>query len=131
MCRLLGIVANQPMTFKLCLHEAPRSLNSLSQEHPDGWGVAVFGPGQEWVVEKSPIAASRDTRFGEMATTCRGEVLIGHVRKRTVGEPTFANTHPFGSGRWVFAHNGTVRDIDYLRRRTSPQRRAGISGETD
>src|SRR5499426_1100684 len=117
MCRLLGIVANQPMTFRLCLHEAPRSLSCLSQEHPDGWGVAVYRPSHRWIVEKSPICASQDARFGEVATTCHGEILIGHVRKRTVGESTFANTHPFGSDRWVFAHNGTIDDLDYLRGR--------------
>lgn len=131
MCRLLGIVANELMTFRLCLHEAPRSLSSLSEQHPDGWGVAVYRSGQEWIIEKSTICANRDARFGELATVCDGEVLIGHVRKRTVGESTFANTHPFGSGRWVFAHNGTVREIDYLRGRISPERRAGLAGETD
>jgi glutamine amidotransferase len=131
MCRLLGIVANQPIKFRLCLHLAPRSLSTLSHEHSDGWGVAVYGPRKGWVVEKSPIAASRDPRFGELATTGEGDVLIGHVRKRTVGEPTLANTHPFGCEGWVFAHNGTLRQLDYLRRRVSPRRRVCIAGETD
>lgn len=131
MCRLLGIVANERTHFRLCLHEAPRSLAKLSQEHPHGWGVAIYSPGQGWSVQKRTDSAHLDDQFHDMAAESYGDVLIAHVRKRTMGPISLRNTHPFQRGRWVFAHNGTLRDLDFLSARTSPQRRAEIEGDTD
>jgi predicted glutamine amidotransferase len=46
------------------------------------------------------------------------ETFIVHVRAATVGDLSVENTHPFQAfalGRpWVFAHNGTVQDLDRL-----------------
>ncbi|MGD0675769.1 MAG: class II glutamine amidotransferase [Polyangiaceae bacterium] len=132
MCRLLGITANQPTEFRIVLREAPRSLAALSREHPDGWGIAVFDAQlQSWQLDKGVMAAGEDERFHSLAIGSRGELLISHVRQRTVGEKTIANTHPFQRGRWVFAHNGTIKDIEWVQARISPERKAEITGETD
>jgi glutamine amidotransferase len=48
-----------------------------------------------------------------------------------VGETSLANTHPFARGRWLFAHNGTVRDVAWLTKQVSPKRLAEVHGETD
>ena len=40
MCRLLGIVSSERTSFHFSLQAAPRSLASLSSEHPHGWGIA-------------------------------------------------------------------------------------------
>ena len=42
MCRLLGIASSEPTHFRIVFKEAPRSLATLSREHPDGWGVAIY-----------------------------------------------------------------------------------------
>jgi len=60
-----------------------------------------------------------------------GEVLVSHVRQKTVGETSLANAHPFERGPWVFAHNGTIHDVEWLRGQTSLERRAEVRGETD
>jgi len=131
MCRILGIVADEPAAFRFCLHDAPRSLAFLSHEHPDGWGVAVYGGGTGWVLGKEPLSAFNDPRFTEVAEASRGEVLVAHIRRRTVGPISTENTHPFRSGRWVFAHNGTINDIAHLRTAASPARLAEVKGSTD
>ncbi len=129
---MLGIVASEPTGFRLCLHEAPRSLATLSEEHPHGWGIAVFDARQRgWSVQKSPACARRDQRFSEAAAGSTGHSLVAHVRKRTVGPVGLHNTHPFRRGGWVFAHNGTIEDTTELRARTSPGRLAEVQGETD
>jgi glutamine amidotransferase len=56
---------------------------------------------------------------------------VSHVRQKTVGETSLANTHPFANGRWVFAHNGTVRDVAWLQGQTSAARAAEVRGQTD
>ena len=131
MCRILGIVADQPAEFRFCLRDAPRSLGALSHEHPDGWGVAVFDDSKGWAVGKQPLSAFADPRFAEIAGESRGEVLVAHVRRRTVGPVSPENTHPFHRGAWVFAHNGTITEIERLRAAASPERLAEITGSTD
>ncbi len=132
MCRLLGIVASAPADFKVVLHEAPRSMAALSREHRDGWGIAVFDEeASGWSLEKGAACASEDARFHELAVGTRGGLLIAHIRKKTVGEASLANSHPFERGRWVFAHNGTVNDLTWLRAQTSRERLAEVRGQTD
>jgi predicted glutamine amidotransferase len=134
MCRLLGIVSSEAADFKIVLREAPRSLAALSREHPDGWGIAVFdGDGHEgcWRIDKGLECARDDARFHDRAIGSRGGLLLSHIRQKTVGATTLANTHPFHRGRWVFAHNGTVHDESWLRARTSTERIHEIDGETD
>jgi glutamine amidotransferase len=132
MCRLLGIVASEPTDFKIVLREAPRSMAALSREHRDGWGLAVFDEDTRgWCVEKGIACASEDARFHQLAVGSRGELLVAHIRQKTVGETSLANTHPFERGRWLFAHNGTVNDAGWLQRQASRKRLAEVCGETD
>lgn len=131
MCRLLGILAECSMPFVTCLRSAPRSLASVSHQHPDGWGAAVLGASGAWSIQKRARCAGEDDLFTNVAATVQGVALVAHVRARTVGAVSTANTHPFQSGRWVFAHNGTVEDVEFLRSRTSPMRQRGCEGETD
>ncbi len=131
MCRILGIVADASAEFRFCLRDAPRSLGVLSREHPDGWGVAVFEEEEGWEIGKEPLSAFADPRFGEVAGESKGRVLVAHVRKRTVGPVSRENTHPFRRGRWVFAHNGTIDEVERLRASASAERLAEVEGTTD
>jgi predicted glutamine amidotransferase len=129
---MLGIVASEATSFRFCLYQAPRSLSCLSREHPDGWGIAVYESGREhWMLHKHPACAGSDDRFADVAVTATGHSMVAHIRKRTVGPIGMDNTHPFHRGRWVFAHNGTIDELDALRSRTSPARRAEVVGTTD
>src|ERR1019366_2620186 len=132
MCRLLGIAASEPTEFKIVLREAPRSLAALSREHRDGWGIAVFdATSGSWQVDKGVVCAGEDERFHRLAIGTRGQLLISHIRQKTIGDTALVNTHPFERGRWIFAHNGTVKDVAWLRENTSHARFAEIQGETD
>ena len=131
MCRLLGIVSSEHTRFRFYLREAPRILASLSQQHPHGWGVAVHAANIGWRIEKKAMCAGEDADFHDLASESQGEILLAHVRKRTVGPFAQQNTHPFRRGRWVFAHNGTIDRVDLLRDSTSTARRAQIEGHTD
>jgi predicted glutamine amidotransferase len=84
-----------------------------------------------WFVDKGVLCAGEDARFHDLAMARRGQVLISHVRQKTVGETALSNTHPFQHGHWVFAHNGTLTDLGWLRAGTSPERAAEIAGQTD
>jgi predicted glutamine amidotransferase len=130
MCRLLGIVSSEPTEFRLALREAPRSLAALSREHRDGWGLAVWNDASSWQIDKGIACAHEDERFHELAGGM-GELLVAHIRQKTVGCSSLENTHPFHSGRWIFAHNGTIKDVAFLRANVSPARKRAILGQTD
>jgi predicted glutamine amidotransferase len=130
MCRLLGVVSGQNTRFRFTLEEAPRSLSKLSTEHPHGWGVAVFNEQIGWLFQKHTGRAADHPRFREVAE-CSGALLLAHIRKRTVGPESEENTHPFKHGRWIFAHNGTIKDLAFLRAQVSEDRKRSIMGETD
>jgi predicted glutamine amidotransferase len=131
MCRLLGVLADNTRDFDLCLQHAPRSLAALSTEHPDGWGIAVWESKAGWFLRKRPACARTDVSFVELAQQMRGRVLVAHIRQGTVGPAILENTHPFQCGRWIFAHNGTIDDVEYLLSRASAARRANVCGSTD
>lgn len=144
MCRLLGIVASEPTEFGLVLTEAPRSLATLSREHPDGWGVAIHHASHHaahraaphvhadgWNLQKGTEPAGRCHKFREVAGRSRGHVLVAHIRQKTVGPTRLENTHPFVRDGWVFAHNGTIKEQDGVRARCSARRLREITGDTD
>lgn len=130
MCRLLCIASSEHTEFRVLLREAPRSLAVLSEEHRDGWGIAVHDD-SEWTLDKGVECARHDTRFHERAIGSRGGLMVAHIRQKTVGPTSILNTHPFHRGRWVFAHNGTVKDVEHLRSRSSARRLSEIRGDTD
>jgi glutamine amidotransferase len=84
-----------------------------------------------WALHKHTAEAHQDPIFKVVAAQVRGHVLVAHVRKRTVGTVAVENTHPFRSGCWVFAHNGTVEDLDHLRALAAHDRLVAVQGQTD
>ncbi len=131
MCRMLGVVSAFPRAFALLLEQAPRSLALLSQKHPDGWGIALGQPEAPWSIHRSLRCASDDSVFHELASSGHGNIIVVHVRQKTRGEIKLENTHPFQAGSWIFTHNGTIEDTDYLSAHTSAARRGAIRGDTD
>jgi glutamine amidotransferase len=126
---MLGVVAREPVALGALLEGAPRSLAALSIEHRDGWGLASTDDGR-WTLRKGTRCAAECDDF-RSAARGRARVAVAHVRKRTVGPTSLANTHPFQRGRWVLAHNGTVEDLRFLTSRSSRVRLDEIRGDTD
>src|SRR5829696_7015548 len=100
MCRMLGMVAARPLSARDLLHDAPRSLRTLSHEHADGWGAA-FRIAGDWHLERSTSCAARCSGYERLAAI-EARVVVAHIRKKTVGGLSLANTHPFRSGDLVF-----------------------------
>ena len=128
MCRMFGMVADRPITPHDLLHDAPRSLRTLSLEHPDGWGIAVHDGA--WTIERGTSCAHACERFATVGDRA-ARIVIAHVRRKTVGPTALVNTHPFRRGDFVFAHNGTLNDPAGLAARTAPEHLAAIEGDTD
>lgn len=87
--------------------------------HADGWGLALYD-GHAARVFLEPAAASRSplARFVR-EHPIKTLLAVAHVRKKTRGKVSLANTHPFVRELWgrhfVFAHNGTVKNAFALK----------------
>lgn len=134
MCRLFGFRSVIPSQVHRSLMAADNALGCQSEQHPDGWGVAHYVDGTPHVT-RAPSTALNDAIFHRLSGIVASETVLAHIRKATVGPKTVLNCHPFQYGRWVFAHNGEIRDFaehkDALTSEVAPRLRRYILGDTD
>jgi len=134
MCRLFGFRSVLQSQVHRSLVQADNALCTLSEQHPDGWGVAYYVEGTPHVT-RSAVSALSDRVFQRVSGVVASETVLAHVRKATQGTLSVLNCHPFQHGRWVFAHNGDVPNFveyrDALVQEVSPRLRRYILGDTD
>lgn len=114
MCELLGMSSNQQTNINL-------SFTTLSKRgenprlHGDGWGVAFYEGNDVRLIKDSGEAKNSPWVDFIKQQEIHSHVIIAHIRKSTVGEVSYRNTHPFTrelKGRiHTFAHNGTFKEI--------------------
>ena len=83
--------------------------------HADGWGLALYeGLRARAFLEPAAAAGSALAAYVRQ-NPIKTLLAVAHVRKKTRGQTSLANTHPFVRELWgrhfVFAHNGTVRGV--------------------
>src|SRR3569833_2601823 len=104
MCRMLGMAAARPTSVRDLLHDAPRSLRVLSEEHADGWGIALRR-NEMWTVKRSTTCAARCASYAGLDQET--VLTITHIRKKTVGDLSLANTQPNQHNQNKNTHNNT------------------------
>ncbi|CAG9179515.1 class II glutamine amidotransferase [Cupriavidus respiraculi] len=116
-----------------------QSLNSRlghTTTNGDGFGVGWYGRHSELPFRyRSLHPAWSDTNLREAARAVRAPLFVAHVRAAT-GTPTQeTNCHPFRFGRWLFVHNGMIRQYSHMRRElmmaVAPHLFRWIEGSTD
>jgi len=134
MCRLFGFRSVIQSQVHRSLLEADNAICNLSDQHPDGWGVAYYVEGTPHLT-RSASTALRDRVFQRVSGVVASETVVAHVRKATQGTISVLNCHPFQHGRWVFAHNGDIPTFaqhrEALVNEVSPRLRRYILGDTD
>jgi len=133
-CRMFGFRSSVPSRAHRSLLEAENALAAQSVGHPDGWGIGWF-VGDDAYVAKSGASAHACERFSRTSQRLASHTFVVHVRRATVGVVDSLNAHPFRFGRWLFAHNGTLFDMDRMRpwlaERTPSSFESQILGDTD
>lgn len=134
MCRLFGFRSVIQSQVHRSLIGADNALANQSAFHPDGWGVAYYVSEAPHLI-RSARAAFEDNLFSRVSGVVSSETVLAHIRKATTGAINPLNTHPFQYGRWVFAHNGNIKDFakhrESLMTAVAPRLRRFILGETD
>ena len=135
MARMFGFIGNRADLGARVL-EANRSL--LRAKRPDGeplgWGLGFYQSG-EVLLRRRPIDDRAEIDLVEAAEDIRTDVMLGHVRRASVGALRTENTHPFRYRAWLFAQTGTIVGFERLRSRLLESQpeflRRNVRGETD
>jgi predicted glutamine amidotransferase len=134
MCRLFGFRSNVVSGAHGSLVAAENALARQAQAHKDGWGIGYF-IGEEAYIMKSDTGAAQDERFDRITRRLQSHAFVVHVRRATVGQVDYLNSHPFRHGNWVFAHNGTIYGFEEMRTRMlgeiAPHLKPLVFGVTD
>lgn len=102
----------------LCFNEPTlpylyKTFRERSVDHPDGWGFAYYiGKGAQVIKEPVKALESPLSEYLSNYGAIKSNIILAHVRKTSVGNNTFENTHPFtrelNGTQWVFQHHGTL-----------------------
>ena len=114
MCELLGMECNVPTDIVFSFSGLALR-GGVRGPHADGWGLALYeGRAVRTFLEPAAAANSKLAAYVR-SHPIKTLLAIAHVRKRTRGPISLANTHPFVRELWgrhfTFAHNGTVRGV--------------------
>jgi predicted glutamine amidotransferase len=135
MARMFGFIGNRADLGARVL-EANRSLLKARRTdgEPLGWGLGFYQAG-EVLLRRRPIDDRAEIDLVEAAEDIRTDVMLGHVRRASVGALRTENTHPFRYRAWLFAQTGTIVGFDRLRSRLLESQpeflRRNVRGETD
>jgi predicted glutamine amidotransferase len=123
MCRWLAY-SGSPIRLEELLVKRDRSLLDQSLHarlgatttNGDGFGVGWYDEGGAPRVYRSTHPAWNDRNLRELAAGISSPLFFAHLRASTGTAIQETNTHPFRFGRWLWMHNGLIREFPRLRR---------------
>lgn len=133
MARLVGYMANRADRLEGALHQERAILAPPRLHGPSGWGLGFY-QGGEVLHKKRPRFDPEDFSWSVVARGVVSDCAVLHLRDAKGGHSP-ANTHPFRSRQWLFAHLGELGNFaefgPRLRESIPEHLRRGIRGTTD
>jgi predicted glutamine amidotransferase len=124
MCRWLAY-SGSPILLEELLYKPDHSLIDQSLHarlgvettNGDGFGVGWYGTNTDTpAVFRSIEPAWNERNLRELASHVESPLFLAHIRASTGTAVQQTNCHPFRYGRWLWVHNGLVRDFARLKR---------------
>ena len=123
MCRWLAYTGS-PLLLEEFLFKAKHSLIdqsmlSKSAETPtngDGFGVGWYSGRATPGLFRSIRPAWNDFNLRDLAAHIESPLFLAHIRATSIATVQETNCHPFRHGKWLFAHNGEILEVEKLRR---------------
>ena len=101
----------------------------------DGFGIGWYGVGDTPGVFHSVEPAWNNRNLKDLARHLVSPLAFAHIRASTGGAIQETNCHPFRHGRWLWMHNGLIREFKSVKRdlelAVDPSLYAEIEGTTD
>jgi predicted glutamine amidotransferase len=142
MCRWLAY-SGSPVLIDELLYKPKHSLidqslhSKLGAEttNGDGVGIGWYGTGDTPGVFHSVEPAWNDRNLRELAGHIRSPLVFAHIRASSGSPVQLTNCHPFRYGRWLWMHNGVIREFHEVKRdlalAVDPSLYPAIEGSTD
>ena len=144
MCRWLAY-SGSPILLEELLYQPKYSLidqslhSKLGVEttNGDGFGVGWYtvDHASSPVLFRGVGPAWSDLNLREVAGSVSSPLFLAHIRASTGTPVQQTNCHPFRHGRWLWQHNGAIRDFALLKRdlvvAVDPEFYPAIAGSTD
>ena len=144
MCRWLAY-SGSPILLEELLYKPRYSLIDQSRHarlgvettNGDGFGVGWYEPGGSGTATlfRGVEPAWSDRNLRELARSVSSPLFFAHIRASTGTAVQQTNCHPFRFGRWLWQHNGAVREFEKVKRdlvlAVDPRYYPHISGSTD
>ena len=142
MCRWLAY-SGSPLRIEDLLYRPQHSLidqslhSQLGAEttNGDGFGVGWYGVGDTPGVFRSVEPAWNDRNLRELSGHIVSPLVFAHIRASSGSAIQQTNCHPFRYGRWLWMHNGVLREFQTVKRdlvlAVDPSLYPGIEGSTD
>jgi predicted glutamine amidotransferase len=124
MCRWLAY-SGSPISLEELLYKPEHSLIDQSLHarlgvettNGDGFGVGWYGAGIDTpALFRSVEPAWNDRNLREIAGHVESPLFLAHIRASTGTAVQQTNCHPFRYGRWLWVHNGLVREFPRVKR---------------
>ena len=142
MCRWLAYYGSPVLIEELVLKPKhsliDQSLHSrLGAEttNGDGFGIGWYGAEETPGVFHSIEPAWNDRNLRELAAHIESPIVFAHIRASSGSPIQQTNCHPFRHGRWLWMHNGLIREFPKLKRdlalAVDPTLYPAIEGSTD
>ena len=101
----------------------------------DGFGIGWYGQSEVPAIFHSVEPAWNERNLKELARHIVSPLVFAHIRASTGGAIQQTNCHPFRHGRWLWMHNGMIREFATVKRdlvlAVDPSLYAEIEGTTD
>jgi predicted glutamine amidotransferase len=101
----------------------------------DGFGIGWYGKQETPAIFHSIEPAWNDRNLRELAGHLTSPLVFAHIRASTGSPVQQTNCHPFRHGRWLWMHNGLVRELHSVKRdltlAVDPDLYPEIEGTTD
>ena len=142
MCRWLAYTGS-PILLEELLYRPAHSLidQSLHSElgatttNGDGFGVGWYDDRDTPALFQSVEPAWNDRNLRELAGHISSPLVFAHIRASTGTAVQQTNCHPFRHDRWLWMHNGAIRDFPKVKRdlavEVDPSLYPMIEGSTD
>jgi glutamine amidotransferase len=142
MCRWLAY-SGSPLSIYDLLYRPEHSLidqslhSQLGAEttNGDGFGFGWYSVGKTPGVFRSVEPAWNDRNLRDIAEHIVSPLVFAHIRASTGTAVQQTNCHPFRYGRWLWMHNGAIREFAEIKRElvlaVDPSLYRSIEGSTD
>ena len=142
MCRCLAYSGSPILLDELLLKPdhslIDQSLHSklgATTTNGDGFGIGWYGAEETPGIFHSVEPAWNDHNLRELAQHLTSPLVFAHIRASTGSAVQQTNCHPFRHGRWLWMHNGAIREFNSVKRdlafAVDPSLYPLIEGSTD